>query len=320
MSKPKLRLPPPNAILSLSEAVLSLSKDGLSPLRRSLLAWHRRHGLRAPWRSSGDPYLAFLVVAGAGGIGSVIRQLSRWLNVDRPLVQEVVQIGLVAAALPTLMMPFLNHATLVLPGDTHKSVISDVEYQLGEWFEENTGENIRIISDYQTMLVLSSLSNKVSISERHYLDSEMSEAGREQMAFIKGEVLRAEDGCAAYDAVRSLAGSEPPRELRYLDAIGATQPDYYVVWTAKTFLWSEHDLGITPVRRATGNVYPTMAVPFLDSRFFRIAAVIGQDAYVFQVLPAPQDPPPQATESQSDLLTEVLGITSVPANACAWSP
>jgi len=53
MPKPKLRLPSPSA-------VLSLSKDDLSPLRRSLLAWHRRHGLRAPWRYSGDPYLVMV--------------------------------------------------------------------------------------------------------------------------------------------------------------------------------------------------------------------------------------------------------------------
>ena len=45
MPKPTLRLPPPG---------------DLSPPRRSLLAWHRRHGLRAPWRSSGDPYLVMV--------------------------------------------------------------------------------------------------------------------------------------------------------------------------------------------------------------------------------------------------------------------
>ena len=33
-----------------------LRKGDLPPLRRALLAWHRRHGLRAPWRTSGDPY------------------------------------------------------------------------------------------------------------------------------------------------------------------------------------------------------------------------------------------------------------------------
>ncbi len=32
------------------------SPADLPALRRSLLAWHRRHGLSAPWRVSGDPY------------------------------------------------------------------------------------------------------------------------------------------------------------------------------------------------------------------------------------------------------------------------
>jgi A/G-specific adenine glycosylase len=37
-------------------ASLSLSKDDLPSLRRALLAWHRTHALRAPWRASGDAY------------------------------------------------------------------------------------------------------------------------------------------------------------------------------------------------------------------------------------------------------------------------
>ena len=32
----------------------------LPRLRRRLLAWHRRHGLQAPWRTSGDPYHALV--------------------------------------------------------------------------------------------------------------------------------------------------------------------------------------------------------------------------------------------------------------------
>ena len=39
-----------------AEALLDLPESELPRLRRALLAWHRRHGLRAPWRSSGDPY------------------------------------------------------------------------------------------------------------------------------------------------------------------------------------------------------------------------------------------------------------------------
>lgn len=34
--------------------------DQLPRVRRALLDWHRRHGLRAPWRESGDPYHALV--------------------------------------------------------------------------------------------------------------------------------------------------------------------------------------------------------------------------------------------------------------------
>ncbi len=47
---------PAQAILSQSKGLLRLPKGELPRLRRALLTWHRRHGLRAPWRTSGDPY------------------------------------------------------------------------------------------------------------------------------------------------------------------------------------------------------------------------------------------------------------------------
>ncbi|MCH7838132.1 MAG: A/G-specific adenine glycosylase [Chloroflexi bacterium] len=47
---------PAPPILSQSKDTLRLPKGELPRLRRALLAWHRRHGLRAPWRTSGDPY------------------------------------------------------------------------------------------------------------------------------------------------------------------------------------------------------------------------------------------------------------------------
>ncbi len=262
------------------------------------------------------PFLAFLVVAGADSIGSYARQALRWLTSDVPLVQEMAQLGLVAAVLPVLLLPFLDDIT-PLPFRTHNSVIADVEYELADWFAQHTDENVRIISDYQTMFVLSSLSNKVSLSERRYLPSEMTEPGREQMYYIKEAVLGASDGCGAYDAVRSLRGSEPSRERRYLESLGAEseKPDYYVVWTSKTFVWERQE-GISPRGGATGDVYPTMVVPFLDSRFFHLEATLGQQAYVFRVLPAPVEAPQPSVDASAALLTEVLGVSIPPGERC----
>ena len=180
---------------------------------------------------------------------------------------------------------------------------------------------MRIISDYQTMFVLSSLSNKVSLSERRYLPSEMSEPGREQMYYIKEAVLGASDGCSAYDAARSLKGSESPRERRYLESLGAEseEPDYYIVWTSKTFVW-EREAGISPRGGATGDVYPTMVEPFLDSRFFQLEAALSNQAYVFRVLPAPVKAPPASADPSAPLLSEVLGVRVPPGERCTWTP
>ncbi len=61
----------------------------LTRLRRRILAWHRRHGLRAPWRESGDPYHALVaaVMAQQTQMSRVLpayeRFLSRFPSVER---------------------------------------------------------------------------------------------------------------------------------------------------------------------------------------------------------------------------------------------
>ena len=264
------------------------------------------------------PFLAFLVVAGADSIGSYARQALSWLAHDVPLVQEIVQFGIVAAVLPALVIPFLDDIR-VPPFRTHNSVITNIEYELADWFDRNTHENVRIVSDNQTMLVLSSLTNTVSISERRFLVREMTDPGRAQMLFIKDTILGASDGCKAYEAVQSLGGSEPPRERHYLDAVGAEleKPQYYVVWTSRTFLWERQE-DISPNRAANDDVYPGMVVPFLDSRFFQLEAALSNQAYVFRVLPTPVIAPSDSADPSAVLLSEVVGAAT--PGACTLTP
>lgn len=266
------------------------------------------------------PFLAFLVVAGADAIGSYMRDAAGWIASDRPLIQELAQLGLVAAVLPALLIPLLDEATALPLGKSHNSVIDDVDYELADWFRRETDENARIISDYQTMLVLSSLANTIGVSERRYLPSEMSDVGRQQMSSIKDDLLGADDGCDAHAAAAMLRGAEPARERRYLESVGAEldEPAYYIVWTAKTYTWTQHELGIAPVRTMLGNVYPSMVEPFLDPRFFELAAILGNDAYVFRVRDEPLEPAQAINDPQVALaMSEVLGVANPPAELCA---
>ena len=264
------------------------------------------------------PFLAFLIVAGANNLGRLGRQAMGWIGSDRPLVQELVQLGLVAAALPALLAPFLNHNTLIRPYETYHSDVADVEYALIDWFEENTDENVRIISDPDTTVVLSTFANKVSPVETVLLAREMSPAGREQLAFIQDALLSAPNGCAAYAAVRSLAGSEPASERRYLEAIGAAadEPRYFVVWTAKTYLWAKREDGIDSMRTPQrGDLQLWMVGPFDDSQFLRRVATIGDQAYVYEVLPVAT-----VVESGSGFTSSVLGAAEPPAFSCSPIP
>ena len=237
------------------------------------------------------PFLAFLIVAGASNTGILVSRMVRGSGGSPALFRNVAQLAMIAVVLPALVVPFLQSASAPAQVVVYPKV-ANVEYELATWFRENTGEDVRIVSDSQTMLLLTSLGNKVSIAERKFVLEEMSAAGLQQMTFIKEAVLGAQTGCAAYASIRSLAGTEPVRERRYLAAIGGEpqEADYFVVWTPKTFLWATRpgrlDPVLSPVTADTMPWWQQGMAPFRDTRFFRPVTQIGREAYVFQVLPA----------------------------------
>ena len=241
------------------------------------------------------PFLALLIVAGAFNIGTLVSRLVRRSGGTPTLFRNVAQLGMIAVVLPSLVVPFLQSASFPSRVAVSPNVAS-VEYELAAWFRDHTNENALIVSDSQTMLLLTSLSNRISVAERKFVLKEVSAAGREQLTFLKEAVLGAPTGCAAYAAIRTLAGTEPVSERRYLNAIGAQslEPDYFVVWTPKTFLWTTRpgriDPVLSPVTEATMPWWEQGMLPFRDTRFFRPVTQIGQEAYVFQALPAADVP------------------------------
>ena len=73
----RLNLPPPR---------------DLAALRRALLAWHRRNGLQAPWRTSGDPYhvLVAAVMAQQTQISRVLLKFDEFVAAY-PTVEALAQ-------------------------------------------------------------------------------------------------------------------------------------------------------------------------------------------------------------------------------------
>ncbi|MGB2693944.1 MAG: hypothetical protein WBD55_02015 [Dehalococcoidia bacterium] len=237
------------------------------------------------------PFLALLFVAGADHVGWLARHAVRMIDRDRPIVQEIVQFCLPAAAFSAILLPFLHLYTLIPAEQSHHSKVADVEYAVADWFHDNTGENVRVISDYRTMQIVTSFANKVSLTERQLYPVELTDQGRAQMAEIKNSVLDAPSSEAAWSAIQRLVGSEPEREKDFLKAAGLSteQPTYYVAWTGRTSLWVGAS-GIGPVRQTSvRDPYFYETDIFRDQRYFRLVANINDGAgYIYQVLPTPQ--------------------------------
>jgi A/G-specific adenine glycosylase len=83
----------PDVNLHLSKsASLRLSKVDVAQLRRALLAWHRRHALKAPWRTSGDPYqvLVAAVMAQQTQISRVLIKFDEFIGAF-PTVEKLAR-------------------------------------------------------------------------------------------------------------------------------------------------------------------------------------------------------------------------------------
>lgn len=241
------------------------------------------------------PFMALLIVAGAFTAGTLVSRLVRRRGKVPLLFQHVAQLGLVAAVFPSFVAPLMESASFPARMTIYPQV-AESEYALGDWFEENTDEDVRVVSDTQTMLLVTSLANRVSIAERKFLLEEMSHAGREHMWFIKESVLSAPSACSAYLAIQSLVGSEPERERRFLNAIGATGAPsaFYVVWTPKTFMWATRpnriDPVLSPVPTNTMPWWRDGMAPFEDPTYFHLEHRVGTEAYVFRARSATEVP------------------------------
>jgi A/G-specific adenine glycosylase len=69
--------------------------DGLPDIQRALLAWHREHGLHAPWRESGDPYevLVAAVMAQQTQMSRVMPSFERFIAAF-PSVESLAAVSL----------------------------------------------------------------------------------------------------------------------------------------------------------------------------------------------------------------------------------
>lgn len=198
---------------------------------------------------------------------------------------------LIVITLASVVTPFIERFSSIQNQEYHGTTIS-YEYDAIEWLKENTGENDRIISDYQTMIIMNPLTNKVWIGDKPMMPSELSKEGYDRMWYIKRNIFSSNSSREAFYSIYNM-GIEPlhPVEKDYVLYKKIGNPRYIAVITPKTSEWIKREEDIQPLAFPTlGYVNQKHLSLFDDTYYFTKLYDINNQVYIFGVNPEPGVP------------------------------
>jgi tetratricopeptide (TPR) repeat protein len=202
--------------------------------------------------------------------------------------------ALIAALLPQLVLPFYDHYTIEPSSEgSYPSILADYDYLAVDWLVENTGREVRLVSDYYTMQVMSEMADKVTLVEPPIHPATLTDLGRAHLQLVKDRVFLASEATRARDAIYELADeslfSDKYLQRDYLAATGQSVADvsFVVVVTGRTSLWVEQEsLHLVHSRAKIGiDVNPRHVQAFRDLRCFEPLYQVGERLYIFAVKP-----------------------------------
>jgi hypothetical protein len=123
-----------------------------------------------------SPMMAYVISVGLVVIFGIL--------VDRRKMNTTIFLSvlMIAVLLPNLIIPvYQRHYDSFLG----QPIISDYENEAAMWLKDNTAENSLIISDFGTMQLLASLSNKMLPTARNYLAQGLSDSDQQTIWYIK---------------------------------------------------------------------------------------------------------------------------------------
>ena len=184
---------------------------------------------------------------------------------------------LVLVLLPTLVSPAYKRFSDSPDGRYH-SLISEYEYNAAMWLRSNVPENVRIISDVRTMIILTPLANKKWLIERKMNVFNLP------TQYIKERILLAQDSKQAYQAISALHDRIPWHEQYFIEDVNYSLDGFIIVISARTQRWLEQE-GIADVEFPHyGEVDPSIIEKFMISNYFKLIYVSkGRELYIFQV-------------------------------------
>lgn len=219
----------------------------------------------------------------AFAIHKVINSISK-CSVRKIISSLMLVILAVSLAYP-IFYRFSYSLSLFSPELKYQTLITDEEYQLALFIREEMPGNIRIISDYFSMWVLTPLSNKIWIIDKFMNLEEMTNEEVEKIQYIKNNIFLAKSSKEAYKAILGLEKNfkEPFDEADYIRKTGKVQLSFIIVLSRRTSSWVKKEGYYGLTFDIDTHVDQNLLRLFEDERFFTPLYNINDKIYAFQV-------------------------------------
>ena len=169
---------------------------------------------------------------------------------------------------------------------TQGKFVADYEWKAAEWIRKNLPENVAILSDYETIMILTPLGNKMWITAKgmDVKDLLKNEQCRKAMQIIKYEILKSNSSEDAYLAIQKLRSLIHIQERNYMSYIGMdpSELDFIVVVSSRTVKWIEQEDMTDVFEPQYFDVDPKYLQVF-NAEYFKLLYQIDGKLYIFKV-------------------------------------
>jgi len=182
----------------------------------------------------------------------------------------------------SLIPPLISRFSYTPKGSSYYSLITDYEYSTANWLRANLPDNVRLISDYRTIVLLTPLANKIWITEKGMSVYSLSQQDKELLSYVKRRILMNPDPVEAWKATIELEGNISWSERYFLERIGKEPGPLVIVFSCRTQEWlARKGLSDVTFPQQDAIIEDAHFKKFLNGKFFKLVYNIDDKIYVF---------------------------------------
>jgi hypothetical protein len=243
------------------------------------------------------PFIAYVLAVAFCSIYDFMKSISSKWYIRINIVSRQVTLGLnkiasisfIGVLLISMYPSLIGPLYKVCLSNTSKPAIADYEYETAAWLKNNMPKSTVIVSDYKTMLYLTSLSDKLCLTNAMEYARELSEEQKHILAWIKYNIFKAPNSQTAFYAIYHLTNLIKfwrSGELFYMNYSGIRVEEltFVIVISSRTVKWLESEAD--EIHYAQFSKVPSKYLQlFEDVNYFSLVYEIENKIYVFKARP-----------------------------------